>query len=277
MAISGDVHLELGRLRIAPVCLSGPAQKRLMPANSRDLLLDEALWFARVSIDHDAFISAMLERDVEGLKLHDLLADSVADPTLGAWLLERMLGLDYVDPATAVLLGPWLKELWRAKLVERLVGGVARSELAWEAVGLLARRAGASDFPLPPLSAQMPPRHRLERAGKPSGRTRSRPARVAQDWLHRWRGGQASEGAFGSTRCDAAANAHRHRGLANRAHQQRVLDMLELDRLTCVLALLHWQERLARLARPEVALEFTPDGIQSQRLAHHLPLTKEPT
>ena len=278
MTIPGDVHLEIGRLRMAPVCRSGPAQKRLTPANSRDLLLDEALWFARVRIDRDAFISAMLERDVEGLELHDLLAESVADPTMGAWLLDRILGLDYVVPATAVLLGPWLKELRHAKLVERLVGGVARSELAWEAVGLLARRAGASDFPLPPLPAQMPPRHRLGRAGKPSGRTRSRPARVAQNWLHQWRGGQASEGAFGSTRCDAAANAHRHRGLANRAHQQGVFDMLELDRLTCVLSLLHWQERLARLAWPNIALDFTPHGIQSQRLAHQLPpLTKEPT
>lgn len=241
MTLLGDVHSEIGRLRTVSVCQTGPARKRLTPANSRDLLLDEALWVARARIDHDASMSAMPERDIEVQKPHELLAKSVAIPTAGAWLLDRMLGPDYVDPATAVLLRPCLEELSSAKLMERLIGGIARSGLPWEAMDWLARRAEASDFPPPPLPAQVQPRHRhrLGLAGKPSGRTRSRPTQVGENWPHRWRGGQASEGTFGRTRCDFYANAHRHRGLANRAHLQRALDVLKLDRRTFVLAPLH--------------------------------------
>lgn len=279
MTIPDGVYSEIGRLRTVLVCWPSLAQKRLAPANSRDLFLDESPWVAQARNDHNAFNSARSGRDIEVLVLHELqlLAESMADLTAGAWLLDRMLGLDYVDPATAALLRPWLEELSPAKLVERLMGRVARSRLPWEAMGGLARRAGASDFPMPPLPAQVPPRHRLGRAGKLSGRTRSRPAQCGEDWPHRWRVGQALEGAFNSTRCDAAANAHRHRDLAHRAHQQRALNVLELDRRTAVPTPLFRQTRQASSARPDIVLVFTTDGIPSQRLARQLSLTKEPT
>jgi arginine deiminase len=151
MTIAAGVHSEIGRLRKVLVCRPGLAQKRLTPGNCRELLFDDVLWVARARNDHDAFTSAMAERDVEVLELHDLLATTVADPASRAWLLDRKLAPDYIDPETATLLRPWLESLPAAKLAEHLIGGVTRAELLFEDHGLLARCAGPSDLLLPPL------------------------------------------------------------------------------------------------------------------------------
>jgi arginine deiminase len=151
MTIACGVHSEIGRLRSVLVCRPGLAQKRLTPANCHELLFDDVLWVARARNDHDAFTSAMVERDVEVLELHDLLATTVSDPKACAWLLDRKLGPDYVDPETAAFLRPWLEGLPPTKLAEHLIGGVTRSELPQDARGLLARCAGPSDLLLPPL------------------------------------------------------------------------------------------------------------------------------
>ena len=79
MPQSLGIHSEVGRLRKVLVCRPGLAQKRLTPANCRELLFDDVLWVAQARNDHDAFTSAMAERDVEVLELHDLLATTVAD------------------------------------------------------------------------------------------------------------------------------------------------------------------------------------------------------
>ena len=142
---------EVGRLRKVLVCRPGLAQKRLTPANCKDLLFDDVLWVAQARNDHDAFTSAMIERGVEVLELHDLLADTVRDATARAWLLERKLGRDFIDADTAAELRPWLDALPPAQLAERLIGGVARAELPFEPAGLVARCAAPADLLLPPL------------------------------------------------------------------------------------------------------------------------------
>jgi arginine deiminase len=151
MTITSGVHSEIGHLRKVLVCRPGLAQKRLTPGNCRELLFDDVLWVAQARNDHDAFTSAMVERDVEVLELHDLLATTVADPTARAWLLDRKLAPDYVDPETVVLLRPWLEDLPAAKLAERLIGGVTNAELPFEDKGLMARCADPSGLLLPPL------------------------------------------------------------------------------------------------------------------------------
>ena len=145
------VSSEVGRLRKVLVCRPGLAQKRLTPANCKELLFDDVLWVAQARNDHDAFTSAMSERDVEVLELHDLLAATVADPVARAWLLDRKLGPDFVDAETAAQLRPWLEGMTPAHLAERLIGGVARGELPFEPEGLLARCAAAADLLLPAL------------------------------------------------------------------------------------------------------------------------------
>ena len=145
------VNSEIGRLRKVLVCRPGLAQKRLTPANCRELLFDDVLWVAQARNDHDAFTSAMIERGVEVLELHDLLAQTVGDPAARAWVLDRKLGPGFVDQEAAQALRPWLESLAPKRLAELLIGGLARGELGFEAEGLMARFAGAADLLLPPL------------------------------------------------------------------------------------------------------------------------------
>ena len=145
------VSSEAGRLRKVLVCRPGLAQKRLTPANCKSLLFDDVLWVAQARNDHDAFTSAMIERGVEVLELHDLLAATVSDPLARAWLLDRKLGANFIDGETAAQLRPWLEAMTPTQLAERLIGGVARGELPFEPDGLLARCADAADLLLPPL------------------------------------------------------------------------------------------------------------------------------
>ena len=145
------VHSEVGRLRKVLVCRPGLAQKRLTPANCRELLFDDVLWVVKARNDHDAFTSAMIERGVEVLEMHDLLSQTMSDPAARAWLLDRKLGPDFIDPEAAQSLRPWLEALPPARLSEHLIGGLARAELPFEPAGLLARCVGPSDLLLPPL------------------------------------------------------------------------------------------------------------------------------
>jgi arginine deiminase len=145
------IDSEIGRLRRVLVCRPGLAQRRLTPANCAELLFDDVLWVSQARNDHDAFTTAMTERDVGVLELHDLLADTMADPLARTWLLDRKLGPGLVDAETAEVLRPWLEALAPAQLAEHLIGGVARSELPFDIPGLLARCARPSDFLLPPL------------------------------------------------------------------------------------------------------------------------------
>jgi arginine deiminase len=125
---SQGIHSEVGRLRRVLVCRPGLAQRRLTPANCRELLFDDVLWVSQACNDHDAFVNAMQNRDVEVLELHDLLATTVADPVARNWLLDRKLGPGTVDTELAQQLRPWLEGLPPLRLAEHLIGGLARAE-----------------------------------------------------------------------------------------------------------------------------------------------------
>ena len=109
--MSQGLFSEVGRLRSVMVCRPGLAQRRLTPANCRDLLFDDVLWVRQARNDHDAFTTVLKERDVEVLEMHDMLADTVALPAARKWLLDRKLGPDFVDEETAGQLRPWLEAL----------------------------------------------------------------------------------------------------------------------------------------------------------------------
>ena len=157
-AMTLGLHSEVGRLRKVMVCRPGLAQKRLTPANCHELLFDDVLWVSQARNDHDAFTTALKERDVDVLEMHDMLADTVAIPAARQWLLERKLGPDFVDAETAAELQPWLEDLPPAKLAEHLIGGVARADLPFEPTGLLGRFSAPADLLLPPLPNTLFPR-----------------------------------------------------------------------------------------------------------------------
>jgi arginine deiminase len=107
--MSKGLHSEVGRLRQVIVCRPGLAQKRLTPANCHELLFDDVLWVRQACNDHDAFSSALKERDVDVLEMHELLADILGQPTARRWLLDRRLNAGCVDAETAARCAPGSK------------------------------------------------------------------------------------------------------------------------------------------------------------------------
>lgn len=151
MAMPKGLFSEVGRLRKVLVCRPGLAQKRLTPANCKDLLFDDVLWVAQARNDHDAFTSAMVERGIEVLELHDLLATTVSNPLALSWLLDRKLGHNLIDADAGAQLRRWFETMPAPKLAERLIGGVARADLPFEPNGLVASCANAADLLTAPL------------------------------------------------------------------------------------------------------------------------------
>src|SRR5436853_7777555 len=104
------VHSEIGTLRTVMVCRPGLAHKRLTPGNRADLLFDDVLWVQEAQKDHYDFVLKMQERGVEVLELHDLLADTLEDPTARTWVLDRRITPNDVGLATAPVLRAWLDD-----------------------------------------------------------------------------------------------------------------------------------------------------------------------
>ena len=145
------LHSEVGRLRKVLVCRPGLAQKRLTPANCHELLFDDVLWVAQARNDHDAFTSAMVERGIEVLEMHDLLAETMADAEASAWVLDRKLSVNFMDVELAEQMRPWFNTMPVAQMAAYLIGGVARADLPFEPKGLLAQCSSAADLLIAPL------------------------------------------------------------------------------------------------------------------------------
>ena len=149
------VHSEVGKLRKVLVCSPGLAHERLTPTNCDDLLFDDVLWVQNARRDHFDFMDKMRDRDVEVVELHDLLAETVANPEAKAWLLDRKIvanevGLGLVDDTRS-----FLDELQPQRLAEQLIGGMSIRDLPNElrsGYRALAREAnGVTEYLMPPL------------------------------------------------------------------------------------------------------------------------------
>ncbi|MEV7138967.1 arginine deiminase [Streptomyces tauricus] len=149
------VHSEVGRLRKVLVCAPGLAHRRLTPTNSDDLLFDDVMWVENAQRDHADFVDRMRERGVDVVELHDLLAQTMADPEARAWLLDRKItanevGLGLIDDTRA-----FLESLEPRRLAEYLIGGLATVDLPDEFrdgyVSLARESTGVREYLMPPL------------------------------------------------------------------------------------------------------------------------------
>src|SRR5678815_3112635 len=111
------------------VCRPGLAHQRLTPGNCKDLLFDDVLWVQEAQKDHYDFVLKMQQRGVEVLELHQLLAETLADPEARSWLLDRRVTANTVGRVVSRFVRPWLDEMPATQLAEQLIGGVALEEL----------------------------------------------------------------------------------------------------------------------------------------------------
>lgn len=145
------VHSEAGKLRTVMVCRPGLAHQRLTPANCGELQFGDVLWVERAQKDHDYFVGQMRVRGIEVLELHELLAKVLDDKAARAWLLDLRVRAEAVGIGRLADLRAWLDEMPSMRLAEHLIGGIASSELPFEASELFGGYLDQSGFVLPPL------------------------------------------------------------------------------------------------------------------------------
>ncbi len=146
------VHSEVGVLRTVMVCRPGLAHQRLTPGNRADLLFDDVLWVHEAQKDHYDFVLKMQERGVEVLDLHDLLAETLANPLARAWVLDRRITVNDIGLGIAPILRAWLDDMPAAKVAEHLIGGIAILDLPrGELSSMLATAYAGTDFLVPPV------------------------------------------------------------------------------------------------------------------------------
>ncbi|TYL45538.1 arginine deiminase [Nocardioides sp. BGMRC 2183] len=155
VAASYGVHSEVGRLRKVLVCSPGLAHRRLTPSNNDELLFDDVMWVENAQRDHADFVNKLTQRGVEVVELHDLLAQTLAQPGAKDWILDRKIvpnqvGLGLVDDTRA-----YLESLPERQLAEFLIGGLATSDLPDDFrsgyVSLARESTGAREYLMPPL------------------------------------------------------------------------------------------------------------------------------
>ena len=152
---SYGVHSEVGRLRKVLVCSPGLAHRRLTPSNGDDLLFDDVLWVENAQRDHADFVNKLVNRGVDVVELHDVLAQTLAVPSARDWVLDRKItpnevGLGLVDGTRE-----FLETLGERELAEFLIGGLATQDLPEDFrsgyVALARESTGAREYLMPPL------------------------------------------------------------------------------------------------------------------------------
>ncbi|MGE3813517.1 MAG: arginine deiminase, partial [Candidatus Nanopelagicales bacterium] len=148
-------HSEVGRLRKVLVCAPGMAHARLTPSNCDELLFDDVIWVERARRDHRNFMTALGERGVEVVELHDLLTETLAVPGAKEWLLDRKIITNQVGLGLVAETRAYLDGLPERTLAEYLIGGLASTDLPDDFrpayVALAREHRGVQEYLMPPL------------------------------------------------------------------------------------------------------------------------------
>lgn len=149
------VHSEVGALRKVLVCAPGLAHRRLTPTNNDDLLFDDVMWVENAQRDHADFVNKLHTRGVEVVELHDLLTETVGDPSARAWLLDRKIVANEVGLGLVDSTREFLESLEARKLAEYLIGGLATTDVPDDFrpghMALARESAGVQEYLMPPL------------------------------------------------------------------------------------------------------------------------------
>ena len=109
--VSYGVYSEVGKLHKVLVCRPGLAHLRLTPRNCETLLFDTVLWVHEAQNEHHNFVLLMQERGVEVLEIHDLLVETLDNPTARAWILDRKITPNQAGVSGLAELRGWLNEM----------------------------------------------------------------------------------------------------------------------------------------------------------------------
>jgi arginine deiminase len=145
------VGSEVGLLRRVVLHRPDLELRRLTPSNKDDLLFDDVLWVRRARQEHDAFADALVERGVEVLYLHELLAQTLDIEAARESVLTQTIATAALGPRLGPAVYEWLASLPSHELARWLIGGIGYDELPFASDALAAQVAEPGAFVLAPL------------------------------------------------------------------------------------------------------------------------------
>jgi arginine deiminase len=148
------VTSEIGPLRRVIVHRPGLEIARLTPQNRESLLFDDILWVERAQEEHDSFVEILRSRGAEVLYFRDLLGETLTDPDVRASVIDDTATPRACGPEVAGRLRQELRECEMGELLDVLLGGLLKRELAseWDIDPLFADvLSNRYDYVLPPL------------------------------------------------------------------------------------------------------------------------------
>jgi arginine deiminase len=144
------VHSEVGTLRKVMVHRPGLEHARLTPSNAEELLFDDVLWVSKAKQEHDAFVEAMRERDVEVFEAETLLAEALADAAARSWVSDHVLNEREVGINAAARAREWIETSDPTDAANFLIGGITKADVSRD-LGLVWESADPTSMLLPPL------------------------------------------------------------------------------------------------------------------------------
>jgi arginine deiminase len=146
------VASEVGRLRRVILHRPELSLQRLTPRNMEDLLFDDVLRVSQAAAEHDRFADVLRTHGVEVLLLHDLLAQTLADPEARKWVLDRQVTEHQLGPVLAEAIRAHLEQEDSESAASALMGGLTLDDLDIQVTSITSELiVGATDFLLPPL------------------------------------------------------------------------------------------------------------------------------
>src|SRR5689334_7344147 len=141
---------EVGRLRTVMLHRPGNELKRLTPRNNDKLLFDGIPWVSRAQDEHDAFASALRDRDVEVLYLTDLLTETLSSETARDHAIDSAMANLHLGDTLRGYLSAALREQSPEELALFLTAGVRNDEVRG-GHGLVTSLLARDDFLIDPL------------------------------------------------------------------------------------------------------------------------------
>jgi arginine deiminase len=149
-AVPHGVDSEVGRLRTVMLHRPGPELKRLTPRNNDKLLFDGIPWISRAQDEHDAFASALRDRDVEVLYLTELLTETLESPVAREQAIAGAMASLHLGDTLRTYLDAALHDQSPAELSSFLTAGVRNDEVRG-GQGLVTSLLAHDDFLIDPL------------------------------------------------------------------------------------------------------------------------------
>jgi arginine deiminase len=148
--MSFGVKSEVGKLRKVIVHRPGLEHSRLTPSNAEELLFDDVLWVSRAKAEHDMFVEAMRERDIEVFLAEQLLVEALAVPEAKEWVCGHILNERQIGVGAEARAREWVSSAAAAEIADFLIGGITKADVQQD-IGLSWESSDPTGMLLPPL------------------------------------------------------------------------------------------------------------------------------